>query len=400
MKKIKLQLFGSFSLQSDTGVLSEELLSSNQLLRLLAYILIYRDKVLTHQDLIEKFWDDDSKNPKGSLKNLVYRLRNAMRVLGDDKYICTLYEAYQWNPEIEVEADYEQWESLVAELHKTTDETKKEKLSAEIIAGYNGNITGRVASEPWVLSRVVGYQSKYMDTVKTLCKILEKQKRWAEIETYCNGAMKVDALDEDIHCMYLRSLYGQGKYDLAFLHYEKVNKMFYGSMGNYYPEKLRSEFQKLLSENSESISDAEEVQKELSGQGEANGAFYCDYQVFRQIYKMEARRLKRLGMAEYVMLLTLKRKNKVYEGNAVDPVLEKGMSQLEELLRSSLRIGDVLTRYSVTQFIALLPACSYESGVKVGKRIEKQFQNAIKKMRLELSIELMELTAYEKMYSE
>ena len=81
-------------------------------------------------------------------------------------------------------------------------------------------------------------------------------------------------------------------------------------------------------------------------------------------------------------------------------VLEKGMSQLEELLRSSLRIGDVLTRYSVTQFIALLPACSYESGVKVGKRIEKQFQNAIKKMRLELSIELMELTAYEKMYSE
>ena len=59
MKKIKLQLFGSFSLQSDTGVLSEELLSSNQLLRLLAYILIYRDKVLTHQDLIEKFWDDD-----------------------------------------------------------------------------------------------------------------------------------------------------------------------------------------------------------------------------------------------------------------------------------------------------------------------------------------------------
>ena len=55
MKKIKLQLFGSFSLQSDTGVLSEELLSSNQLLRLLAYLLIYRDKVLTHQDLIEKF---------------------------------------------------------------------------------------------------------------------------------------------------------------------------------------------------------------------------------------------------------------------------------------------------------------------------------------------------------
>ena len=400
MKKIKLQLFGSFCLQSDTGVLSEELLSSNQLLRLLTYILIYRNKVLTHQDLIEQFWDNDLKNPKGSLKNMIYRLRNAMKVLGEDEYICTLYEAYQWNPEIEVEADYEQWEKLVKELHFTADEEKREKLSTEIVSRYNGNITARVAGESWILSRVVGYQSHYLDTVKILCEILEKQKRWAEMENYCNGAMKVDSLDEDIHCMYLRSLYGQSKYDLAFLHYEKVNKMFYESMGNYYPEKLRSEFQKLLSENSGSILDAEEVHKELTGEEETKGAFFCDYQVFRQIYKMEARRLKRLGLAEYVMLLTLKRKNEVYEGKAVDPVLEKGMSQLEELLRSSLRVGDVLTRYSITQFIVLLPACSYESGIKVGKRIEKQFQNAIKKMRLELSIELMELTAHEKMYSE
>lgn len=400
MKKIKLQLFGSFCLQSDTGVLSEELLSSNQLLRLLTYILIYRNKVLTHQDLIEQFWDNDLKNPKGSLKNMIYRLRNAMKVLGEDEYICTLYEAYQWNPEIEVEADYEQWEKLVKELHFTADEEKREKLSTEIVSRYNGNITARVAGESWILSRVVGYQSHYLDTVKILCEILEKQKRWAEMENYCNGAMKVDSLDEDIHCMYLRSLYGQSKYDLAFLHYEKVNKMFYESMGNYYPEKLRSEFQKLLSENSGSILDAEEVHKELTGEEETKGAFFCDYQVFRQIYKMEARRLKRLGLAEYVMLLTLKRKNEVYEGKAVDPVLEKGMSQLEELLRSSLRVGDVLTRYSITQFIVLLPACSYESGIKVGKRIEKQFQNAIKKMRLELSIEIMELTAQEKMYSE
>ena len=207
--------------------------------------------------------------------------------------------------------------------------------------------------------------------------------------------MKVDSLEEDIHCMYLRSLYGQNKYDLAMLHYEKVNKMFYESMGNYYPEKLRTEFQKLLAENSDIVSDVEDVHKELSAQGESKGAFVCDYQVFRQIYRMEARRLKRLGMAEYVMFLTLRRKNKMYQGAAVDSVLEQGMTRLEEQLRSSLRIGDVVTRYSVTQFIVMLPACSYESGIKVGERIEKQFANVSKKLRLELRVELQELSAYE-----
>ena len=395
MKKIKLQLFGRFCLQSDTGTLNEEMISSNQLLRLLAYMLIYRDKILTHQNLIEVFWDNDSKNPKGALKNIVYRLRNTLKVLGDEEFICTLSEAYQWNPEVKVETDYEQWQKLLTELRNTADETRKEELCIRIVEGYNGNVTDRVANESWILSKVMGYQSQYLDTVKTLCGLLEQQKRWAEIEGYCNEAMKVDSLDEDIHCMYLRSLYGQNKYDLAMLHYEKVNKMFYESMGNYYPEKLRTEFQKLLAENSDIVSDVEDVHKELSAQGESKGAFVCDYQVFRQIYRMEARRLKRLGMAEYVMFLTLRRKNKMYQGAAVDSVLEQGMTHLEEQLRSSLRIGDVVTRYSVTQFIVMLPACSYESGIKVGERIEKQFANVSKKLRLELRVELQELSAYE-----
>ena len=395
MKKIKLQLFGNFCLQSDKGTLSEDMISSNQLIRLLAYMLIYRDKVQTHQKLIEIFWDNDSRNPKGSLKNLVYRLRNTLKVLGDDEYICTHAEAYQWNPEIEVETDYEQWEKKLSELRGLKDEIQKEKLYTQIVSTYNGNVSNRIANESWILSRVMGYQSKYLDTVKVLCALLEQQKRWAEIETYSSQAMKVDSLDEDIQIMFLRSLYGQNKYDLAMLHYEKVNKMFYESMGNYYPEKLRAEFQKFLTENSDSITDAEELQKDLSTQEETKGAFLTDYQVFRQIYRMESRRLKRFGMAEYVMFLTLRRKNKIFEGTAVDPVLEKGMSLLEKQLRSSLRIGDVVTRYSVTQFIVLLPACSYESGIKVGERIERQFRDTLNKMRLELKVELQELSAYE-----
>lgn len=395
MKKIKLQLFGKFCLQSDTGILSEEMISSNQLLRLLAYMLIYRDKVLTHQNLIDVFWDNDSKNPKGALKNLVYRLRNALKEIGDEEFICTLAEAYQWNPEIKVETDYEEWQKLLTELRSTIDENKKEELCMKIVDGYNGNVTSRVASESWILSKVMGYQSQYLDAVKTLCGLLEQQKRWAEIESYCNEAMKVDSLDEDIHCMYLRSLYGQNKYDSAMLHYEKVNKMFYESMGNYYPEKLRAEFKKLLAENSESVSDAKDVQKELTSQQEGKGAFVCDYQVFRQIYRMEARRLKRLGMAEYVMFLTIRRKNNVNQETAADPILEQGMTLLEQQLRSSLRIGDVITRYSVTQFIVMLPACSYESGIKVGERIEKRFLKESKKLKLELRVELQELNAYE-----
>ena len=157
MQKIKLQLFGRFCVQSDKGILTEEMISSNQMIKLLVYILIYRERILSHQNLIEVFWDNDSKNPKGALKNLVYRLRNTLRLLGEEEFISTLPEAYQWNPEITVETDYEQWEELLAELKTTVDATRKEEICVRIIEGYHGNITSRVANESWILARVMGY---------------------------------------------------------------------------------------------------------------------------------------------------------------------------------------------------------------------------------------------------
>lgn len=76
---------------------------------------------------------------------------------------------------------------------------------------------------------------------------------------------------------------------------------------------------------------------------------------------------------------------------AVDKLLMKGMEELETSIRSSLRTGDVASRYSKTQFIVLLPMCSYESAAKVVMRIQKNFQRTFGKSSLELSYELAEL---------
>ena len=78
MKKVKMQLFGSFLLANETTVLGEEKIHSNKLTRLLVYLLLHRDYMLTHRQLIEVFWEDDTKNPEGALKKLMYRIRNEL----------------------------------------------------------------------------------------------------------------------------------------------------------------------------------------------------------------------------------------------------------------------------------------------------------------------------------
>lgn len=141
MKKVKMQLFGSFYLANDEKVLGEEKIHSNKLTSLLVYILVNRDYMLTHRQLIDIFCEDKSKNPENALKNLMYHIRNELKTLGNERFICTLPGAYRWNPEIEVETDYEQFEWMVRDLHLSKREEEKEYLCRKILLCYRGNVS-------------------------------------------------------------------------------------------------------------------------------------------------------------------------------------------------------------------------------------------------------------------
>ncbi len=393
MKKIKMQLFGTFSLTDGTAFLGEEEIHSNKLTHLLVYLLLHRDSILTHRQLIEVFWEDNTRNPEGALKNLMYRLRNELKVLGDEKFICTLPGAYRWNSEIEVETDYEQFENMAAELRLTEDKDKQEQICRELIACYRGNVSAKISDETWIVPKATWYQSVYMDTVKRLCAILEQKARWQEVEMICNQVLHTDSLDEDIHCFLIKSLHGQRKFDLALAQYEKANRLFYENMGIREPERLREVFRKIMSETGEQITDIGSFLQEAKEQEIPEGVFFCDYQIFRQIYRMEMRRIDRLGIAEYVILLTLRRNSRMWQGQDLDRGLIDGMDILEHSIREALRVGDVAARYSSTQIIVLLPTCTYESGLKVAERICKKFRNNIGNRRLEIVYELAELSA-------
>ena len=149
----------------------------------------------------------------------------------------------------------------------------------------------------------------------------------------------------------------------------------------------------MLGKRADSISDLDNMLSEIRETDVEDGVFFCDYQIFRQIYRMEARRLTRIGVAEYIMMLTVRRIGRAWQGAVTDSGMTESVDRLEHILRESLRLGDVVARYSPTQFIVILPACSYEASIAVGERVQKKFQKSIGKRQLEMQFELAELTA-------
>ena len=138
---LEAMIFGTFSLSNGEAVLREEDIRAGRLVQLLVYLISHKDKVIMKKRLIELFCSGNSKNPENALKNLVYRLRNELKALGPEEYICTQPGGYQWNPEVPVETDYEKFKRLDSEIRKQPDGPEKKLLCQKTLACYRGDVS-------------------------------------------------------------------------------------------------------------------------------------------------------------------------------------------------------------------------------------------------------------------
>ena len=75
-----------------------------------------------------------------------------------------------------------------------------------------------------------------------------------------------------------------------------------------------------------------------------------------------------------------------------DPqTLSRIMDQLLETLRTSLRRGDVISRFSSTKYVLMLPTLTYENGEMVISRICKKFRSECKLKDVKLHTTLQPL---------
>lgn len=392
MKALKLRILGGFQLECDGRTLDEEKLHSRKLVCLLVYLIMNRDRAVSQQRLVDTFWEDNSRKPENALKNMIYRLRNSLRELGEREYICTLTGAYQWNPRLPVETDYEHYEKLVGKLGRAEMGSDTEKqLCREILESYGGNISHKLADEAWMVPKVMLYRSTYTETVKKLCRIYQKEENWKEIELLCNRALTEDASDEEIHCYMMRSLYMQGKRELALHYYQKANRLIYETLGIWNSSALSQTLRELTTGQERRILDMSDFTKSIREQKATNNALFCDTHMFRQLYRMEARRSKRIGIVEYMMLLTIRRQDRAPGTPFSNQRLEEDAEILEEIIFDLSQSGDVVSKLGPLQFGLMLLERSYEESVAVASSIQKKFWENKKMNKAELMCEIAEL---------
>lgn len=392
--ELTVKMFGKFQVENEKGILNKENMRSEMLTRLLAYMISHREKDMTAQELIDVLWpEDQSDNPSGALKNLMYRLRKLMNnTWGESgKYIVTGRGAYQLNPEFVFHVDIEEFEECCRQVFNSEDPAVQQENGKRAVELYQGMFLSELSSEYWVVSIATYYHSIYLTMVKRLAALLEKEKKFTDVEEICGKAIQIEPLDEEIHCFLLRAMIADNKQQLAASHYKETVKLLYDSLGVRPSGEMENIYEELQKIQHDHESNIDIIQEDLREE-KASGAFFCEYGVFRKIYALESRSSRRLGISVHLALVSLYLDFQIQkEGQDYTDLIGEGMSVLEETLMKRLRSSDIVCRYSVNQFLVMLPACQYEDAKMVVNRLKDSFYRSGKTNKLLLQYSIDEL---------
>jgi hypothetical protein len=151
-------------------------------------------------------------------------------------------------------------------------------------------------------------------------------------------------------------------------------------------------YRELLSQNQTLELDVNKISEEMEERESPHSVYFCEYEIFREVYRLEARRILRLGIAEYVLLLTLQIGEQTGKPQEyITYCRKKSAAHLKKVLEKSLRVGDVVSACNESQYIAMLPTCTLETGTMVAKRIQSRFQAVCPDKNVRLLYELKAL---------
>ena len=373
---IQIEMLGGFNITMGEVTISDSSARTHQVWSLLEYLIAYRHKTISNEELIRVLWsENDSEQPANALKNLVYRIRTLFannNVPFAKNVIVYEHGCYSWNEGLNCTVDAEEFERLYGEAsNKNLTEEERLRIYLEALDLYKGDFLSSSHFEEWVVPLSTYFHALYFKCVQESCQLLQKRGDYQSIETIAQKAIIIDQFEERAHITLIDAMIHQGKQQQALSHYNYVTDLFYRELGDSPSEPLRNLYREISKTVNSVETDLQVIKEDLNESNLVKGAYYCEYEVFKNMYRVEARSAARTGQSIFIGLLTV---TDMHDGVPEIKLLGKTMKQLLETIRNSLRKGDIVSRFSATQYVLMLPTVTFENGSMVLDRIVKRFR--------------------------
>lgn len=375
---IMIELFGKFSIKVDGEDATYALGNSKKGRLMLEYLILHRDESIASSDLYELLWpDEEIANPESALKTLVSRTRSALgrvdQALG--KCILTIRGAYRWNTNLPHEVDVFAFEALCAELSaaQTMDEEIEARLD-QALKLYKGDLGAFADSGNWIISRNAYYHSLFVKTIHHGIYLYKTIEDFDSVIRICRRGLEADLLDETMHLELMRALVRKNRSNEALIHYHRTKDLHYNQFGLMLPDSIQKCYREIIQADYSLDMDIDSIRRSLNQNCKTKGACICEYAIFHELYRPLVQGVQRMGKNPLLaMVMILPENSKAFKNPS--GLLEKAMNQLLTIILGALREGDVVSRYSPSQYVLLLPSLNPDKARAMLDSIRQQFSS-------------------------
>ncbi|MEG0276767.1 MAG: winged helix-turn-helix domain-containing protein [Coprobacillus sp.] len=367
-KILKVSLFNEISFEYQNNKYNLESYLTKQLLNLLEILILSYGNQVTTDSLVNILWQE-SENPRSSLKFHVFKLRKSLKQISgleDIDFIITTKSGYQFKPNIECYVDTYIFQKNHLCIDNDRVLTKENLINAETIEKIYTGLLKHDSNYVWFLQIEEYYHNIYINVVHQLCDYYFQYNMNDNVKKMTLKATRIDPTNEFNHISYIQSLINSKEYKQAFEYYQRAVKMLEDVYAITLSDKMK-ELYELLINGMEEKGNVVSIIEDFKKRECEKGAFYCEQSIFNYIYDMKLRSSNRNMSKYYLFVFELFPKSNI----------QKDIPRIKMTIQQSLRSGDVFTRISKYQFLALLSCENSEIGHSIAQRITKNIRKKI-----------------------
>ena len=211
---------------------------------------------------------------------------------------------------------------------------------------------------------------EYLDAVYAYIELLKAEESYNEICQVCRRALEIAEMDERLRLELMRAMVRLNRMSDAMKEFKLAARRSQKMLDCDLSDEMKASFLQMVESDQDLHFNLDSIRNELLETDDgALGPYFCDYPSFRFIYNLQIRNLERFGSTICLGVIMIS----CQDGQMSSVLRESVMAGLTEILRSNLRRGDIVTRFSPNIMAMLLPTVNYETGGLVMERIKHLF---------------------------
>lgn len=224
-KKVYINFFGQMRISTPYGTKNENDLNSNQMKKLIAYLVLNRKSLISVDILTAILWPQGNEDPYTSLRGLVFRLRKALKdIFPDENFIVAQNGSYVVNKSFNLVVDAEQLNVI-----------SKYNINSAAAKAYLDHacypFMEALSTDIWGLPVCTFYNTRLITYLCTVVNKMIDEKDYDDAIRYASKGLMIDHLSEDLHLLIIDALVRKGCKKLALNHFENTVTMFQNEYG-------------------------------------------------------------------------------------------------------------------------------------------------------------------------